>query len=569
MEPRLSAKPRIAHLAGPNATIQNSPPLITSNKARVKYGLPPRNGPDGAPLASDVLRTQKLAAPVTVYVEPFSAHPLEADAADLYGPPDGYLDAVGAFHTERHAATDKPVYQIELRPEDGYYPLPYMARQADGTPWDEDAAYSNAPMDKTRQTFFPDGSRSFAEIDQMAIGEDGVGGLISSHAAVDFYRIIPPAGYHRGLPADQRPDSGAGDIPAEQRGRDYFAYRPWHLDVSPPRAGLARIANRVQAILGSGQYDGAIWTQGSPRIEETLYWLNLVVDVAVPVCGNAAQRVHGMISADGPKNIVDSVEYITSRIWAGADGRDQAGVVLVAEQRVHAAREVVKVDARPGGFVLAGGHGGTLAGVGHGGLPRLFYVPAYRHTWRSAVNLSRIPAESMGVTLGPDGLAACPVTVKDADGMLLERAIPKVSIVKDGSYYEDDYGATAEDQVDILALLDVKLRSAPLAGFAVEGSSPYGRPLSASRRFALLRAAYSGLPVVLCGRGNTEGFATGRAPFIGGSNLTVVKARMLLIACLLRFGALPVAADPANPTAAEREATAEKVAAYQAVFDTH
>lgn len=76
MEPRLSAKPRIAHLAGPNATIQNSPPLITSNKARAKYGLPPRTGPDGAPLASDVLRTQKLAAPVTVYVERFSAHPL-------------------------------------------------------------------------------------------------------------------------------------------------------------------------------------------------------------------------------------------------------------------------------------------------------------------------------------------------------------------------------------------------------------------------------------------------------------------------------------------------------------
>ena len=32
-------KPRIAHLAGSNATIQNSPPLVTSNKARAKYGL--------------------------------------------------------------------------------------------------------------------------------------------------------------------------------------------------------------------------------------------------------------------------------------------------------------------------------------------------------------------------------------------------------------------------------------------------------------------------------------------------------------------------------------------------
>ena len=49
---------------------------------------------------------------------------------------------------------------------------------------------------------------------------------------------------------------------------------------------LARITNKVQAILASGDYSGAIWTQGSPRIEETMYWLNLVLDVTVPVCGN-------------------------------------------------------------------------------------------------------------------------------------------------------------------------------------------------------------------------------------------------------------------------------------------
>ncbi len=33
-------KVRIAHLAGPNATITNTPPLVTSNKARAQHGLP-------------------------------------------------------------------------------------------------------------------------------------------------------------------------------------------------------------------------------------------------------------------------------------------------------------------------------------------------------------------------------------------------------------------------------------------------------------------------------------------------------------------------------------------------
>src|SRR5262249_37612103 len=88
---------------------------------------------------------------------------------------------------------------------------------------------------------------------------------------------------------------------AERRGVDFFPYKPPHLAVSAPRAALARIANMVQEILVSDKYDGAIWTEGSPRIEETIYWLNLLVDTTVPICGDAAQRMHGMISNDGPK----------------------------------------------------------------------------------------------------------------------------------------------------------------------------------------------------------------------------------------------------------------------------
>jgi hypothetical protein len=103
----MTQKARIAHLAGPNTTIQNTPPLVTSNKARAKHGLPLLANPDGSPARFDVLHPQRLAAPVTVYVEQFSAHPLEADAAELYGPPDGYIDNAGRVHKERHSASDK------------------------------------------------------------------------------------------------------------------------------------------------------------------------------------------------------------------------------------------------------------------------------------------------------------------------------------------------------------------------------------------------------------------------------------------------------------------------------
>ncbi|HLH23035.1 MAG TPA: asparaginase domain-containing protein [Chloroflexota bacterium] len=561
-------RPRIAHFAGANATIMNSPPLVTSQKARAQYGLPLLRHPDGTPVRFDVLRPQRLAAPVTVYVEQFSAHPLERDAAELYAPPDGYLDAAGVFHRERQGPDDVPVYEVTLRPEDGLYPLPYMARQASGAPWDDDCADPGAPPELARQPFYPDGSRVFEEIERFGIGEHGVGNLIAAQADVDFYRVLPPSGYTKGLPAALRSDLGEGDILPEVRGRDFFPYRPPHISASPPRPALAHVVNYVQRVLGSGEYDGAIWTQGSPRVEETSYWLNLLLDVTVPVCGNAAQRPHGMISADGDKNLVDSVTYLTSRIWADAEGRNRAGVVMVQDEQIFYSRDVQKGDARPGGYVATGGHGGIIGNVAHHG-PVLTFLPARLHTYQSAVNVSRLPEGVMGVQRSGGGLTTVRVAIKDAAGQLRGEAMPRVSLLKEGNYHADHYEEEPEREADIVALVDQNLADTPLAGFVVEGLSPYGTLATTARNTALLRAVYSGMPVVGVGRGNHEGFTPPREGFIGGNNLTATKARLLLMACLLKLGSLPPAADPAHPTDAEREATRTKLAQYQEIFDTH
>ena len=259
-----STRPRIAVFSGPTATIQNSEPLVTSNKARQKYGLPLRSSADGTPLLFDVLRAQRLAAPVTVYIEQFSAHPLERDAAELYGPPDGYLDSSGVFHKERAHPDDKPVYEVTLNPEDGLYPLPYMARQANGQAWEMDGTEKNAPAELCRVPFFPDGSRLFEEIDRLGISDDGSGCLLSAKADFDFYRALPSGGYAEGRSAGERTDVGEGDIAPEIRGTDFFPYRPGYLRNEPPMAALARVTNVVQQAMRSGKYLGGIWLEGSP-----------------------------------------------------------------------------------------------------------------------------------------------------------------------------------------------------------------------------------------------------------------------------------------------------------------
>ena len=565
----MTSKPRIAYLSGSNATISNSPPLVTSNKARAARGLSVKTNPDGSKPRYDVLRPQRLAAPVTVYVEQFSAHPLESDAADLYGPPDGYVDTSGTFRTERQSDDDIPAYRIELSPDDGLYPMPYMAFQADGSAWEDDCAFPGAPANKSRQAYYPDGSRIFEEIDRFGIAEDGTGNLASRRADVDFFRIMPSGGYTKGQSAHARTDVGDGDIEPEMMGRDFFAYRPVHLASSPSRDWMARMVNNIQDILDSGDYLGAIWTQGSPRIEETLYWLNLILDTTLPVCGNAAQRTHGEISNDGPKNLVDSIDYITSRVWEGGDGRNRAGTVVIQEQQIFASREVQKGEARPGGYVATGGHGGLLGAVRHGMPPILTYLPGAKHTYQSDVNRTRLPLSVIGYTKSGSGMKAVDVAVKDRDGKLLGSAIPKVTITKEGNYSQEAAESGPEREVDLIAQIEDNLANAPLAGFVVEGQSPYGSMTNAERNALMTKAVYSGMPVVRVGRGNNEGFSARAGVFLGGSNLTSTKARLTLIACLLKFGALPPAVDPLAPTEAETGAIQERLDLYQTVFDTH
>ena len=552
----MNSKPRIAHISGSNATISSSPPLVTSNKAREKRGLPLVEDRSGARLRFDALRPQRLAAPVTVYVEQFSAHPLEHDAAELYGPPDGYVDRAGGFHRERQDESDVPVYEITLSPDDGLYPLPYMAVQADGRPWDEDCAAPNAPASHARQPFYPDGARLLEEIDRLGIDGKGLASVISSRADVDFYRVTPPGGYTKGEPPE---------VPGEH----FFPYRPKHLAASPPRPALATITNSVQRILASGSYAGAIWTQGSPRIEETVYWLNLLIDTTLPICGNASQRPHGMISNDGDKNLADSTEFIVSRVWADESGNNRVGVVLIQDQRIFSARDVQKADARPGGYTVTGGHGGIVGAVGHEGPPTLTYIPARRHTYQSQVNIARLPAKVLGVSRAGDKVAMIPVAIKNEAGELLGSAIPKVAIVKDANYSAERINDDLDDGVDLLALISRNLERYPLSGFVLEGHAPFGTITSATRTRILKAAVYSGIPVAIVGRGNNEGFTAAQGVFIGGRNLTATKARLLLMACLMKFGSLPPATDPDHPTSAEAVGIGEKVALYQAVFNTH
>ena len=552
-----STRSRIAVFSGPNATIQNNKPLVTSNKAREQYGLPLRRDASGQPLV-DWPRYQRLAAPVTVYVEMFTAHPLEADAKELYAAPDGYVNARGVFSKTRTGANDKPVYAVTLKPEDGLYALPYMGRQANGQAW-ESTVTRGAPTDRVRQTFVPDASRIFEEIERN-------GGEIRAKADYDFIRAVPAGGYTKGLAHAERTDVGDGDIPAEEVGIDFFPYGP--LNASASRPELARAANVVQRALATGRYTGALWLEGSPTIEDTVYWLNLLVDTTVPLVATAAHRDRGTISADGDGNILDAIDFIVSKVWADDRGRNRLGGVMLQDEVVYSGREVQKGDAHPGGYLVTGGHGGVLGSMTAG--PFITYVPTRKHTWSSDVRIATLPVAVDGL-LRRNGVATrVAVRVKTDDGGLVASSIPRVIFVKGDHWYDDSGRPDLSSEGGIAASIDMLQEKYPLAGIVAEGLAPYAT-LSASQQQALLRAAYRGIPVVTTARGNASGLVRVRPDnlFIEGNNLTATKARLLLTAAIMKLGALPHPADPERPTSEELDAIRKRIVAYQEIFQSH
>lgn len=555
---------RIAVFSGPTATIQNTPPLITSNKARALAGLPMMPG------RFDTIRAQRLAKPVTVYIEMFSGHPLEADAAELYGPPHGWLTANDTFVTDEPAEGGVPVFEVELRPDDGLYLLPYMAVQADGSAWEDTTTVPKAPEQLARQTFFPDASRIYEEIERFGITSFGQPQSFGPDVDFDFYRPAPSGGYKKGLAGAARTDVGDDDIEPETFADDFHSYFPFHLNNEPHLRTLARATNMVADVMASGEYAGAQWLEGSPTTEESMYWLSLVIDTTAPLVGHCAQRPHQTTSADGSRNICDGVKYILSGVALDDDGTDTVGAVQIVDEMVISAREVTKTDARPGNYVATGGHGGVVVDMGGYGPPELTYRPAKRHTHRSLVNRTNMPDSVLGITGTLDHLATRSVAVKDSTGALLTSAMPQVSIAKFGRYSQVSSDVDPHLDPEIMARIQHNLANAELAGFVGEGQNPYGimNPVTDN---ALAVAMHAGFPVVKCGRGNTAGMAykADYGPFIGGNNLTSTKARMLLMAALLTLGALPPAVDPFHPTEAEKQATLKAAAAYQAIFDTH
>jgi L-asparaginase len=96
---------------------------------------------------------------------------------------------------------------------------------------------------------------------------------------------------------------------------------------------LIELAEEIRARIDDG-VRGVVVTQGTDTIEETSFVLDLLVDAETPVVVTGAMRHPSLPGADGPANILPSVQVAVSEAARGI------GTVVVLNDEIHAARFV-------------------------------------------------------------------------------------------------------------------------------------------------------------------------------------------------------------------------------------
>lgn len=135
------------------------------------------------------------------------------------------------------------------------------------------------------------------------------------------------------------------------------------------------LARRAGEALSEAGVAGVVVTHGTDTMEETAYFLNLVVRSPKPVVLVGAMRPATAMSADGPMNLYNAV---ATAAHPEAGGR---GVLVVANDEIHFAREVAKTNTTQVGTFRSTHRG--LAGLVSSGRIHFYGMPVRRHTLAS------------------------------------------------------------------------------------------------------------------------------------------------------------------------------------------
>ena len=167
-----------------------------------------------------------------------------------------------------------------------------------------------------------------------------------------------------------------------------------------------KLAKRVNELVAMPDVAGVVITHGTDTIEETAYFLNLVVKSKKPVVLTASMRPSTALSADGPLNFFNAVAVAANQEAAGR------GVLVVINDWIHGASSLTKTSTTAVQTFMSPLRG--LVGTVAYGVAEFYRGPVGKHTFESEFSL--------------DGVTALPrvdiiMAYENMDGALIDAAV--------------------------------------------------------------------------------------------------------------------------------------------------
>jgi L-asparaginase len=252
---------------------------------------------------------------------------------------------------------------------------------------------------------------------------------------------------------------------------------------------MLKLAKRINELMKSSDVDGIVITHGTDTMEETAFFLNLVVKGDKPVVMVGSMRPSTAVSADGPLNLYNGVGVA---IDPNAKGR---GVLVVMNDWIHAAHSLTKTSTTAIQTFMSPLRG--IVGVANYSKNDFYNTPQWKHTSASEFDVNGVdklprvdivfacadmPADliTASVTNGAKGIVIAGVGNGNMNKSSLEAAanaakkgvivvrssrVPTGSVGRNVEVNDDEFGFIASDELNpqkarlLLSLALLKSRS--------------------------------------------------------------------------------------------------------------
>jgi L-asparaginase len=145
---------------------------------------------------------------------------------------------------------------------------------------------------------------------------------------------------------------------------------------------MLKLAKRINELMAMNDVDGIVVTHGTDTMEETAFFLNLVVKGDKPVVMVGSMRPSTAVSADGPLNLYNAVGVAVD---PKAKGR---GVLVVMNDWIHAAHSLTKTSTTAIQTFMSPVRG--VVGVANYGKNDFYNTPEWKHTTASEFSVDGV-----------------------------------------------------------------------------------------------------------------------------------------------------------------------------------